>query len=942
MRQYLEIKDRLGDAIVFFRMGDFYEMFFEDAVTASKVLGIALTARDRAKEIPMCGFPFHAASGYIKKLIREGHRVAVCEQVEDAGAAKGLVRREVTRVITPGTAIEDELLEPGENNYIAALARAGTGGGVYGFSYMDLSTGEFMVTEFTDPASVRDEIMRLRPIEALAPSPPDGVEDAGAPASLISSPGVAIKKISTLDEREFSPRLNARRLSEHFGTTGLEGFGCGGLTAGIGAAGALLHYIKETQLSNLPHIRKLSPYETGEFMIMDYSTARNLEIVENTRTGRRSGTLIEVMDRTATAMGARLLKTWMLRPLKDLEQIKLRHGAVDELIMEPGVRAEAGALLKGVYDLQRLSSRLSMGTASPRDLAALRDSLEKVSRLKEVLSPLGSKLLADICSGLDPVDEASDLVGRAIADSPPLNTRDGGVIRTGYNGELDSLRETGAGGKDWIAALERDERKKTGINTLKVGYNKVFGYYIEVTRANLGSVPEGYIRKQTLVNAERFITEDLKRWEERILRAEERAKALEAELYREVLEALRPLEPRIRETARLAAALDVLLSFALTAIRYDYTRPVMNDGSALNIEDGRHPVVEAAMNAGDFVANDLRLDSSEDAVIILTGPNMAGKSTYLRQNALIVFLAQTGSFVPARRAEIGLVDRIFTRVGAWDDLSRGQSTFMVEMTETANILNNATPRSLVILDEIGRGTSTFDGLSIAWAVVEYLHDHFGQPPRTLFATHYHELTELSLTKERVKNYNMAVKEWEGRILFLRKVLPGQSSSSYGIHVASLAGLPEEVLRRAGEILRNLERGELTERGMPRLASPGMGAGTGTETGAGRSTGSAGAGGKSTEGEGRGAGRGAEDAVMGSGTLLRTGGSGPLGALSGVGGAGAEGRTDDEPERGKSGGLHDRDRHAALVKRLRKTDLDATTPIEALNLLHKLKEMIDDS
>ncbi len=919
MRQYLEIKDRLGDAIVFFRMGDFYEMFFEDAVTASKVLGIALTARDRAKEIPMCGFPYHAATGYIKKLISEGHRVAVCEQVEDAGAAKGLVRREVTRVITPGTAIEDELLEPGENNYIAAISRAGAR---YGLSYMDLSTGEFMVTELQSPTDLRDEIMRLRPIEAIVPADADASDDADikgehlgqetlpTPGSVLSAGGLFIKKVSTLEEREFSPRLNARRLSEHFGTTGLEGFGCGGLTAGTGAAGALLHYIKETQQSALPHIRKLSPYDTGEFMIMDYSTRRNLEIVENTRRGTRSGTLIEVLDRTATAMGARLLKTWMLRPLKDLEPIRLRQSAVDELIMEPGVREAAGALLKGVYDLQRLSSRLSMGTATPRDLVALKDSLNKVARLKETLSGLGSGLLVDIRTGLDPVEDASSLVERAINDSPPINVREGGVIRSGYNSELDSLRETGAGGKDWIAALERDERKKTGISNLKVGYNKVFGYYIEVTRANLGSVPEGYIRKQTLVNAERFITEDLKRWEERILRAEERARALEAALFREVMEKLRPMEPRIRKTAGLAATLDVLISFALTAIRFDYTRPAMNEGSAILIEDGRHPVVEAAMNAGEFVANDLKLDSSGDAVIILTGPNMAGKSTYLRQNALIVFLSQIGSFVPAGRAEIGLVDRIFTRVGAWDDLSRGQSTFMVEMNETANILNNATPRSLVILDEIGRGTSTFDGLSIAWAVVEYLHDHFEAPPRTLFATHYHELTELSLTKERVKNYNMAVKEWEGRIIFLRKVVTGQSSSSYGIHVASLAGLPEEVLRRAGEILRNLERGELTERGTPRLAAGATAEGGLDEA---PNTGFTGAAG------------GVGAAGDTGGTLLRVGGP------------------SDEPcGEGAGKGAAPPDRLERLRARLSGTDLNATTPIEALNLLHELKEMIDDS
>ncbi len=911
MRQYLEIKGRLGDAIVFFRMGDFYEMFFEDAVTASKVLGIALTARDRAKEIPMCGFPYHAATNYIKKLIHEGFSVAVCEQVEEPGSAKGLVRREVTRVVTPGTAIEDELLEPSDNNYIASVCIAS---GRYGLSYMDLSTGEFMVTEFTTPEALVDEIMGLRPMEALAPPPSEAGPDLQA---LLSGPGIGIKKISTLHEREFSASLNTRRLAEHFGTLGLEGFGCQGLTAGIGAAGALLAYIKETQHSKLPHIGKISPYETSDFMVMDYSTRRNLEILENTRQGTRSGTLLELLDKTTTAMGARLLRSWLLRPLKDLEAIRLRHSALDELVVEKGLREDTAGLLKGVYDLQRLSSRLSMGTASPRDLVALRDSLVKTSRLGEALSPLGSTLLAEIRKGIDAVPEAVDIISRAIVDSPPLHTRDGGVIREGYDSELDSLRATGSGGKDWIASLEREERRRTGINTLKVGYNKVFGYYIEVTRANLSSVPEDYVRKQTLVNAERFITEDLKRWEERILRAEERARALEASLYREVIETLKPMAARIRKTADLLARLDVLISLARTAAEYDYSRPEMNEEDSILIEGGRHPVVEASMDTGEFVSNDLSLDSSQEAIIILTGPNMAGKSTYLRQNALIVFLAQIGSFVPASRARIGLVDRIFTRVGAWDDLSRGQSTFMVEMNETANILNNATPRSLVILDEIGRGTSTFDGLSIAWAVVEYLHDHFASPPRTLFATHYHELTDLSLTKERVKNYNMAVKEWQGRVIFLRKVVAGQSSSSYGIHVARLAGLPEEVLDRAREILRNLEGGELTELGLPRLASSGRGT-------------------KRDAGEPEERGRAVN--LLGTGLGARGDFKGEMGGKAGQrlprGLPPGRGGTESRPP-------HE-ERLERILQGLRELEIEKTTPMEALNLLNELKKMIDGS
>jgi len=868
MRQYLEIKEKVGDAIVFFRMGDFYEMFFEDAVTASKVLGIALTSRDRAKEIPMCGFPHHASTGYIKKLILEGHKVAVCEQVEDPAAAKGPVRREIVRVITPGTALDDELLEPGNNNFIAAINLAQ---GLYGLSYMDLSTGEFMVTEFREVDELIDELMRLKPLEAVV---------AGEAMDAATRQGLSIRKITTLDAGDFNIGLNVERLTSHFHTSGLEGFGCGGLSSGAGAAGALLHYIKDTQRSELPHIRKLTPYVTDDYMLLDWSTCRNLELTENNRTGGRSGTLLAVLDKTATAMGARLLKKWMARPLKDIAEIKRRHNAVDELLLEMSARESLCALLKGVYDLQRLSARVSMGSAAPRDLIALKDSLKKIGLIKEELSGLNSSLLHDIGTGLDTVDEAAILIEKTIVDTPPLAVKDGGVIRGGFNSELDEYRNIGAGGKDWIAALERDERQKTGIHTLKVGYNRVFGYYIEVTRANLQNVPVGYTRKQTLVNAERFITEDLKVWEERILRAEDRARELEAVLYRGVVDGLRPLTGRLAKTAELVAGLDALISFSLSALKHNYTKPLITEGSLICIDGGRHPVVEAAIKE-DFVSNELSVDSAGDAIIILTGPNMAGKSTYLRQNALIVYMAQIGSFVPAHEAELSLVDRIFTRVGASDDLRRGQSTFMVEMNETANILNNATSRSLVILDEIGRGTSTFDGLSIAWAVVEYLHDHFDSPPKTLFATHYHELTELSLTKEGVKNYNMAVKEWEGSIIFLRKVVPGQCGSSYGIHVASLAGLPEEVLARARQILCNLETSELTERGLPRLAKHGR--------------------------------REAGQGVSLSSTV----------AL---------------PEEGGNL-LGPRDNIRA---ELRSIELDTTTPMEALNLLHKLKEMIDDS
>jgi len=908
MRQYLEIKERLGDAIVFFRMGDFYEMFYEDAVTASKVLGIALTSRDRAKQIPMCGFPYHASSAYIKKLILNGFKVAVCEQVEETGEAKGPLRREVVRVITPGTALEDDLLEPANNNFIASINFAG---GIYGLSCMDLSTGEFMVTEIKDIDGLIDELMRLSPLEVL-------VSEETGQETIVQ--GLSIRKISAIEARDFGLALNVGRLCSHFNVSGLEGFGCGNLKAGLGAAGALLHYIKDSQRSELPHIRKLTPYLTGDYMLLDRSTWRNLELTENNRGSGSSGTLLSILDKTATAMGARLLRKWMARPLLDINSIKARHNAVDELLIDTTAREALSALLKGVFDLQRLSTRVSMGRAAPRDLIALKDSLKKISHIKEALARLNSPLLYDKGLAMDTVAEAVGLIEESIRERPPLTIKDGGVIKDGFNGELDELRKIGAGGKDRIAALESYERKKTGIHTLKVGYNRVFGYYIEVTRSNLGLVPPGYTRKQTLVNAERFITEDLKLWEGRILGAEDRALELEAMLYREVMEGLRPLMSRVRDTAGHIAELDAVISFCLVAVKYNYTKPLMKDGSLIRIDGGRHPVVEVSASEG-FVSNDLSLDSADEAIIILTGPNMAGKSTFLRQNALIVYMAQLGSFVPAHEAELALVDRIFTRIGASDNLRQGQSTFMVEMNETANILNNATSKSLVILDEIGRGTSTFDGLSIAWAVVEYLHDHFDAPPKTLFATHYFELTDLSLTKQGVKNYNMAVKEWEGSIIFLRKVLPGQSASSYGIHVAALAGIPEEVLTRARQVLKNLESAELTERGLPRLASH--------------------VGNKGLVGDKGGGGSIGEMYDIGEGSSKGTGGNTGQGGGREQVGARGEGGHGENPRRLEAGAnlLGPRD---SLREEIRSINLDSTTPIEALNLLHKLKEKILDT
>ncbi len=855
MRQYLEMKDEFADSILFFRMGDFYEMFYDDAVTAAPILGIALTSRDRARKTPMCGFPHHAAKGYIKKLINEGFKVAICEQMEDPSKARGVVKRSVTRVITPGTVLDTEMLDPSSNNFIAAIA---TSKKMTGFAYMDITTGEFRLTEFSEPALIEDEIRRVMPLELIVDEEFDGV---------LLHPERSIKKITKLQNYDFDYTVNLARLKKHFGTHSLDGFGCGGFSAGVEAAGALLNYIKETQRSELPHIIKCLPYFPGDYMVVDSSTLRNLEITGNIKSGDKNDTLFEILDSTSTAMGCRRLRSWLTRPLRDLREISSRLNAVEELLGGIQIRDGLRDILTGVSDLERLTARVSLGVAGPRDLVALKNSLQKVSIIKETLTALNSPLLKKLESNIDPVPDAVDLIEETLNDPPPLSIKDGGVIKKGVSVDLDQLRDIGSGGKDWIAALEAEERERTGIGSLKVGYNRVFGYYIEITKANLSGVPSEYTRKQTLVNAERFITPELKEWEERILTAEERSIRLEGELFHALIKKLAPLTERISRSARSISILDVLISFATQAERYGYTKPVVNGCDEIIIEGGRHPVVEARSTEG-FIPNDLVLDNGTSRIIILTGPNMAGKSTYLRQNALIVLMAQTGSFVPAAKAVIGIVDRIFTRVGASDDLARGQSTFMVEMNETANILNNATPKSLVILDEVGRGTSTLDGLSLAWAVVEYMHDNARTSSRTIFATHYHELTELSLTKERIKNYNMAVREWKGEIKFLRKIVPGEANSSYGIHVARLAGLPAVVIERAREILRNIEEGEIAESGMPRLA----------------------------EGPGR------REEVRQMNLL------------------------------GKKDPLRDE---------IRGVDIERTTPMEALTILHKLKDLIDD-
>ncbi len=806
MRQFIDIKEKYTDSILFFRMGDFYEMFFDDAVVAAKVLNITLTKRDKQRDIPMCGIPYHAAKTYIRRLLTAGHKVALCEQMEDPSVAKGVVRREVQRVITPGVALEEDFIASTGNNFVAAVVG---GARSMGFAYLDVLTGEFRATDLEGRGALVDELSRLRPAELLVP---ESYELDGLMPEL---------HLSRLSRYDFSGTVTEDRLKEHFNLESIDGLGLGDFKTASRAAGALLYYVKETQRTELSHLNSLKAYYPGKYLVLDHTTRRNLDLTEHLRSSdsgakfSREGTLLSILDHTRTSMGKRMIKDWISRPLIDLDRIKARLDSVECLIEFRRERAFLLAAMDDIYDLERLIGRVSMGVAGPRDLIALSNSLKKIPEIRTGLG-FAFGLLEEIRETIKAEDEVIDLIREAISEESPAQVKDGGVIRGGYNEELDELRDISSNVQDWMKRLEADERKKTSITTLKVSYNRVFGYYINVPRGK--EVPENYERKQTLVNAERYITPELKDQEAQILGAEERAKSIEADLYEKVRAHVARFAESIQTTATAIAALDVLSSFAEAATKRNYVKPVVTGTTAIDIEDGRHPVIEQLASSGEeFVPNDLHIDSNEDQIHIITGPNMAGKSTYMRQAALIILMAQAGCFVPAARAEIGVVDRIFTRVGASDDLTRGQSTFMVEMAETANILTNSTPRSFIILDEIGRGTSTFDGLSIAWAVTEYLHDRTDFGAKTLFATHYHELTELSLTKERVKNYNMMIREWEGNIVFLKKIVPGGSSRSYGIQVARLAGLPEAVTTRAAEILKNLESGELDETGSPKLA-----------------------------------------------------------------------------------------------------------------------------
>jgi DNA mismatch repair protein MutS len=806
LRQFLSIKGEYPDAILFFRMGDFYEMFFDDAKVASKILGITLTSRGsyNGQRVPMCGVPHHSSQSYIARLVENNWKVAICEQTEDPKKSKGIVKRDVVRVVTPGSVTEDGGVDSRSNLYIAAIAGTTQR---HGLAHLDLSTGAFRVTEITDWDELIDELGRIDPAEVLVLEK-DNLEE---------HKDLSAYHLEVLGRELFDEDRAGHLLKEQLGVRSLAGFGCDGMDQGVIAAGAIVYYLKETQKGNPDHIKELFTYRLCDYMFLDESTNRNLELFKTMRRGSVRGSLFHVLDKTVTPMGSRLLKRWIGYPLLDLNGIQRRLAAVKSFRGDEIFREDIRQGLEGIYDLERLNARISLGRANARDLVALNASICRLPAIRKRLASATSSLLTEISMKLDTLQDVAQLIGKAICEDPPVSLKEGGLIKEGYNEELDKLISVTRDGKAWIAELASSERKRTGISNLKVGYNRVFGYYIEVSKANLHLAPPDYIRKQTLVNGERFITEALKEYEEMVLGAEEKRVELEYEIFGQIRERVARENQRIKQTAGLVGELDALAGLAQTAQLNNYTCPEVHDNGVIDIVDGRHPVIEQTVKDEDFVPNDIHLDDKEHQFLIITGPNMAGKSTILRQTALTVLMAQMGSFIPASQGSIGIADRVFTRVGASDDLARGQSTFMVEMNETANILRHATSKSLVLLDEIGRGTSTYDGLSIAWAVAEFLHDRADKGVRTLFATHYHELTDLIATKQRVKNFNIAIKEWNDQIIFLRKLVPGATSRSYGIQVAQIAGLPREVIERAREILDNLEGEELDEVGRPRLA-----------------------------------------------------------------------------------------------------------------------------
>lgn len=813
MKQYHEVKRRFPGKLVFFRLGDFYEMFYEDAVLASRELEITLTARNKDKTgspIPMCGVPYHSVDGYIARLMKKGYKIAICDQVEDPRTAKKLVHREVTRVLTPGTVVEEMLLEPKDHNYLGSLYITEEG---VGLAFMDLSTADFLATEFSgDDAWQKaiDELTRFTPKELIL-----GEHSSQDVRQKLLRDWSDAWVASPLDDWAFNFDYAQRILLEHFGLASLDGLGAANKLLSLCAAGALIHYLRDSQLAALGKVANLRFFEPSEFLKLDASTVTNLELIQSLD-GSKKGSLLSFLDLTRTGMGARLLKSWLLLPLLNLTELERRQDSVQALAISVQAHGRLADKLAEIHDLERLISRIMVGVAAPRELLALRDSLRVIPILRNVLQDFAAPRIREIRDQLDPMDDMVTLIETAISDDPPASAADPGIIRTGYSQELDDLRSIRHSGKGYIASLEARERQKTGISSLKVKFNQVFGYFIEVTNSNRSLVPAHYLRKQTLVNCERFVTEELQQYEEKVLGAEERIATLEKELFNQVRKAVGVQGSRVQTTARLLGELDVYVSLSEVALKNEYVRPVMTEGDEIFIREGRHPVVE--LQSRPFIPNDLYLNSTTDQLTILTGPNMGGKSTYLRQTALIVILAQMGSYVPAKEARLGCVDRIYTRVGASDNLARGRSTFMVEMIETANILNTATNRSLILLDEVGRGTATFDGLSLAWAIAEYLVQNPVHRAKTLFATHYHELTKMADVHPGVKNCCMAIQEAGKEIVFLRKVTPGAADKSYGIEVARLAGMPRDVILRANKILERLERKEIDLTGRARRPS----------------------------------------------------------------------------------------------------------------------------
>ena len=813
MQQYISIKKEHPDSILFFRMGDFYEMFNEDAVIASRVLEIALTSRNKNKTnpTPMCGIPHHSSKSYIAKLINSGNKVAICEQTEDARFTKGLVKREVVRIITPGTVLDENLLDPKQNHFLISLYSNTKG---WGFAALDITTGLFKVTEFygnNRESLLQDEIEKFDPKEIILSK--NSVDGCVKPKWMEDRE----KSIHLCDEWAFSFKDSYRLLIEHFKTGSLEGFGCESMKLAISSAGALIQYLRKTQKSTLKHISAINVFNIDNYMLMDQATIRSLELVKSSE-GERKNSLLGLMDHSQTAMGARRIREWILKPHIDINLIKARLDQVDffkkNLLLRQAIRDQ----LKPMYDLERLLGRISLAVCNVRDIIALKNSLSAFPYLLKILNDGKNDSLKLFTSEWNNLEVVHELIEKKVIDDPPLTLKEGNFIKNGCDPELDRLKKITRDGKNWIAKLEAKEKNRTGISVLKIGFNKIYGYYIEITKKNLDRVPPEYIRKQSLVNAERFISPDLKKYEEEITGAQEKATDLEQKIFQKIRENIASHGLKIQKMALIIAELDAITCFSEIAHRYNYSKPEISEGTELIIKNGRHPLIERIIPENQFIANDTQLNSSDDQIMIITGPNMAGKSTYLRQVSIITLMAQIGSFIPADSAHISIVDRIFSRVGAQDHLQKGMSTFMVEMNETANILNNATKKSLIILDEIGRGTSTFDGISIAWSIVEYLHgENASGGPKTLFATHYHELTDLALVLKGVKNYNVQVKEWNDEIIFLRKIIPGGADKSYGIQVARLAGLPEELLRRAHEVLFNLEKSEFDEVGAPKIA-----------------------------------------------------------------------------------------------------------------------------